>query len=58
FTGYLPKLSAGLKLLLVCGLALLMVIPAMLVHGIVYDRNSGLDTALSEVSEGVGGQQA
>lgn len=54
---FLPKRSAGLKLLLVCGLAVLMIIPALLVHSIVYERSSGLQAAISEVSESVGGQQ-
>lgn len=58
FADFLPKRSAGLKLLLVCGLAVLMIIPALLVHGIVYERSSGLQTAINEVSESVGGQQA
>lgn len=57
-SGFLPKRSAGLKLLLVCALAVLMIIPALLVHSIVYERSSGLKTAISEVSERVGGQQA
>ncbi|MEM9054227.1 MAG: inner membrane CreD family protein, partial [Pseudomonadota bacterium] len=54
---FLPKRSAGLKLLLVCGLAVLMIIPALLVHSIVYERSSGLQLAINEVSESVGGQQ-
>lgn len=57
FADFLPKRSAGLKLLLVCGLAVLMIIPALLVHSIVYERSSGLQAAISEVSESVGGQQ-
>ena len=55
---FLPKRSAGLKLLLVCGLALLMTIPALLVHSIVYERSAGFDQAVGEVSESAGGQQA
>ncbi|MEO1305729.1 MAG: inner membrane CreD family protein, partial [Pseudomonadota bacterium] len=55
---FIPKRSAGLKLLLVCGLAVLMIIPALLVHNIVYERSSGLESAIAEVSESVGGQQS
>jgi len=55
---FIPKRSAGLKLLLVCGLAVLMIIPALLVYGIVYERSTGLNMAVSEVSQSVGGQQA
>ena len=54
---FLPKRSAGMKLLLVCALAVLMIIPAMLVYGVVHERSSGLQLAASEVSESVGGQQ-
>lgn len=55
---FLPKRSAGLKLLLVCGLALLMIIPALLVHTVVYERSQGLDLAVRDVSQSVGGEQA
>ncbi len=53
-----PHRSAGLKLLLVCGLALLMAIPALFVFGVVQDRSSGASHALNEVSQKVGGQQS
>lgn len=53
-----PHRSAGLKLLLVCGLALLMAIPALFVFGVVQDRSSGASHALSEVSQKVGGPQS
>lgn len=53
-----PHRSAGLKLLLVCGLALLMAIPALFVFGVVQDRSNGASHALSEVSQKVGGQQS
>ena len=33
---FLPKRSAGMKLLLVCALAVLMIIPALLVYGVVH----------------------
>ncbi|MBD3769987.1 MAG: cell envelope integrity protein CreD [Rhodobacterales bacterium] len=55
---YLPQRSAGLKLLLVCALALLMAIPALFVFGVVQDRRMGADRALREVSEAIGGQQS
>ena len=53
-----PRRSAGLKLLLVCALALLMAIPALFVFGVVMERVSGADRALSDVSQKVGGQQS
>lgn len=58
FAPYLPQRSAGLKLLLVCALALLMAIPALFVFGVVQDRRIGADRALSDVSEAVGGRQS
>lgn len=57
-SGLLPQRSAGLKLILVCGLALLMAIPAMFVYGIVRERSTGQIEAISAISEGVGGQQS
>jgi inner membrane protein len=56
-SGIIPHRSLGLKLILVCGLALLMAIPALFVFGIVRERTIGQDNARAEVSEGVGGQQ-
>ncbi len=56
-SAFLPHRSAGLKLLLVCGLALLMIIPALLVHTIVYERSEGLNLAIHDVSTSVGGEQ-
>ena len=58
FAQYMPQRSAGLKLLLVCGLALLMAIPALFVFGVVQDRRMGADQAVREVSEAIGGQQS
>ncbi len=55
---FLPRRSAGLKLLLVCALAVVMIVPALLVYGIVNERSSGLDMAIGDVSQSVGGQQA
>ena len=57
FADFLPKRSAGLKLLLVCALALIMTIPALLVHSIVYERSAGFDQAVRDVSESAGGPQ-
>ncbi len=57
-SAFLPHRSAGLKLLLVCALALVMIIPALLVHSIVYERSEGLNLAVHEVSTSVGGEQA
>ncbi|MEO1187444.1 MAG: cell envelope integrity protein CreD [Pseudomonadota bacterium] len=54
----LPQRSAGLKLVLVCALAALMTIPAMLIHNIVFERSTGLDRAIAQVSETAGGQQS
>ncbi len=53
----LPRRSAGLKLLLVCALALVMIIPALLVYGVVHERSSGLNMAIQDVSQSVGGEQ-
>lgn len=57
-SGFLPKRSAGLKLILVCALALLMAIPALFVYGVVAERTSGQSRALNEVAQRVGGEQA
>lgn len=57
-TALVPQRSAGLKLLLVCGLALLMAIPALFVFGVVQERTFGAERALEEVSQKVGGQQS
>ena len=57
-SGLVPQRSAGLKLILVCGLALLMAIPALFVYGIVHERTAGQIEAAAAVSEGVGGEQA
>ncbi|MCI4644936.1 MAG: cell envelope integrity protein CreD [Hyphomonadaceae bacterium] len=54
---FMPKRSAGLKLLLVCGLALLMAIPALFVYGVVHERTLGARQAMNEVAEKVGGNQ-
>ena len=57
-TQLLPQRSAGLKLLLVCALALLMAIPALFVFGVVQDRRMGADRALEQISDSIGGRQS
>lgn len=47
----------GVKLIVVCALALLMVIPALLVEGLVYERTSRAKDVVREISSHVGGQQ-
>jgi inner membrane protein len=49
--------SIGLKLIVVCGLALLMLIPALLVAGLVEDRSNRAADVVKEISSHVGGQQ-
>lgn len=57
FTRYLPQRSFGLKLILVCGLALLMAIPAGFVWALIYDRSNDAQNAVFEVSQLRGGEQ-
>ena len=49
--------SMGMKLIVVCFLALLMLIPAFLVESLVQDRKSREADVVKEVSQNVGGQQ-
>ncbi len=49
--------SMGLKLTVVCGLALIMMIPALLVSGLVQDRTDRAKAVAAEISGHVGGQQ-
>jgi inner membrane protein len=49
--------SLGVKLFVVCGLALVMLIPALLVGGLVDERTTRAAQVVSEVSAHVGGQQ-
>jgi inner membrane protein len=49
--------SMGLKLLVVCILALVMTIPALFVSGLVDDRTQRAADVTKEISEHVGGQQ-
>jgi inner membrane protein len=49
--------SMGMKLIVVCGLALLMTIPAFFVGGLVQDRTHRAADVIKEISDHVGGQQ-
>ena len=53
-----PQRSAGLKLILVCALALLMAIPALFVYGVVYERSTREQAAVADVSQRFGGAQS
>jgi len=50
--------SMGVKLIVVCALALVMSIPAFFVEGLVEDRTRRADDVVREVSGRVGGQQS
>lgn len=52
-----PSRSMGLKLLLVCGLALLMTIPALFVFALLMDRTNRAETVTRELGELMGGPQ-
>lgn len=49
--------SMGVKLIVVCGLALLMIIPALFVYGILDERTSRAADVTREISNAVGGPQ-
>src|SRR5215467_5532964 len=49
--------SLGVKLFVVCGLALLMLLPALLVYGLLEDRTQREAEVVKEISAHVGGQQ-
>lgn len=49
--------SMGVKLILVCGLALFMIIPALFVAGLVEDRSKRAADVIQEISDHVGGRQ-
>lgn len=53
----LPARSMGLKLLLVCALALMMSIPTGVVALLMWDRSHRAEQVTSEISEKVGGAQ-
>jgi len=53
-----PKLrSMGLKLIVICGLALLMIIPILFVEGLIDERTKRASDVVREISAHVGGQQ-
>jgi len=49
--------SMGAKLLVVCGLALLMIIPALFVEGLIQERTKRAADVVKEISGHVGGKQ-
>jgi inner membrane protein len=49
--------SMGLKLIVVCALAVVMTIPALLVLGLVHERSERAKDVVREISADVGGQQ-
>src|SRR6185369_16676269 len=53
----LKSRSIGLKLIVVCGLALLMTIPALFVGGLIEERTSRQSSVIREIAQYVGGQQ-
>jgi inner membrane protein len=55
--GRIKSRSMGVKLIVVCGLALLMTIPALFVGGLVEDRTKRAAEVAKEISGHVGGQQ-
>ncbi len=55
--GLFRSLSMGMKLIVVCGLALLMAIPAFFVSGLVDDRTKRAEDVVKEISSHVGGPQ-
>lgn len=55
--GLFQSLSMGVKLIFVCGLALMMVIPAFFVNGLIQDRKRSSEDVVKEISGHVGGPQ-
>ncbi len=49
--------SMGMKLIVVCGLALLMMIPSLFVRELVQDRTNRAGDVIRDISQQVGGQQ-
>src|SRR5690242_16126432 len=49
--------SLGVKLFVVCGLAIVMLVPALLVGGLVEERTARQAQVVNEISAHVGGQQ-
>jgi inner membrane protein len=54
----IPTRSMGLKLLLVCALALLMSVPALFVFALLMDRTHRAEQVTREVGQLVGGEQS
>ena len=52
-----PRRSMGLKLLLVCAMALVMAIPALFVWAIIIDRSNHASQVVTEIGDLVGGPQ-
>jgi inner membrane protein len=55
--GQIKSRSMGVKLIVVCGLALLMTIPAFFVSGLVDDRTKREASVIKDISDHVGGAQ-
>jgi inner membrane protein len=55
--GLFQSLSMGVKLIFVCALALLMVIPAFFVNGLINDRTKRAEDVVKEISSHAGGAQ-
>lgn len=55
--GIFSSLSMGVKLIVVCGLALIMTIPSFFVGGLVNDRTRRAEDVVKEISSHVGGPQ-
>jgi inner membrane protein len=49
--------SIGLKLIVVCGLAVVMLVPSLLVSGLIEDRRGRAADVIKDISAHVGGQQ-
>jgi inner membrane protein len=57
-TERIPARSFGLKLLLVCGLAVLMGLPILLLYALTADRANRSQTVFAEVGQTLGGSQS
>jgi inner membrane protein len=58
FASIMPRRSTGLKLLLVCALALVLAIPALFVYGTVLERSQDAQQAFNEIAAKAGGEQS
>src|ERR1700761_6830050 len=54
----LRSVSMGVKLVVICFLALLMTIPGFFVESLVHDRTQRASDVVKEISTHVGGQQS